>query len=160
MAQPSTLTTGAALAQPNDLDGFVAKAVKLAQDSQLRNRMAAAARAAACEATWDKINNKVAWRMADTIAERQREQGGTPQSAQAMPAVVQQLVPIYGWLMMNGAMRDVLMRRIVDARLMGGLGVIISFWAVTGIYMVFTEILLWTKGRLRAGERRASVSVA
>jgi len=148
------------LVPPNDLDGFVAKAVKLAQDSQLRNRMAAAARAAACEATWDKINNKVAWRMADTIAERQREQGGTPQSAQAMPAVVQQLVPIYGWLMMNGAMRDVLMRRIVDARLMGGLGVIISFWAVTGIYMVFTEILLWTKGRLRAGERRASVSVA
>ncbi|POR38919.1 GDP-mannose-dependent alpha-mannosyltransferase [Tolypocladium paradoxum] len=145
------------LVPPNDLDGFVAKALKLAQDEQQRRRMSRDARAAACEATWERINNKVAWRMVDTIAERRREQGRTPQSTQAMSATAQQLVPVYGWLMMNNATRDLLMRRIVDARLMGGLGVIITFWAVTGCYMIFTEILLWAKGRMR-GERKAVVA--
>ncbi|CAM1510859.1 Fc.00g083720.m01.CDS01 [Cosmosporella sp. VM-42] len=146
------------LIPPNDLDGFVTKAMKLAHDHDLRSRMGQAARTAACEATWDKINNKVAWRMADTIAERQQEQG-TSQSQQsnAIRPTTQQLIPIYGWLMMNDALRESLTRRIVDARLMGGLGIIISFWMVTGWYMVFTECFLWAKGRIRNGERRLSV---
>lgn len=146
------------LVPPDDLDGFVTKAMKLAQDKQQRLRMAKDARAAACEATWEKIGNKVAWRMADTIAERRREQGTTPRPTQAMSTTAQQLVPVYGWLMMNNATRELLMRRIVDARLMGGLGVIVTFWVVTGVYMIFTEIFLWAKGRMRAGERKAVVA--
>lgn len=146
------------LVPPQDLDGFVAKALKLATDHQLRARMAISARAAACEATWDKINNKVAWRMADTIAEREREQGNLQEqpatSSNTLAASAQSLVPIYGWMMMNDAFREEITRRVVDARLMGGLGVILSFWAVTGVYMVFTEVLLWAKGKMRAGEKK------
>jgi hypothetical protein len=41
----------------------------------------------------------------------------------------------------------------VDARLVGGLGVILVFWAVTGCYMAFTECALWVKGRLRSGSQ-------
>lgn len=155
------------LVPPEDLDGFVAKATWLAKDHAMREKMGKAARAAACEATWDKINNKVAWRMLDTINEREQEQaarkasdtssssssttGSSQPSDSAVSAVknlsAQQLVPMYGWLMMSDAVRTELARRIVDARLVGGLGVILSFWAVTGLYMVFTECVLWAKGR-------------
>lgn len=142
------------LIPPNDLDGFVTKAMKLAQDNPLRQRMATAARAAACECTWDKINNKVAWRMASTIAERETAQGKTtPALAPSLSSAAQQMVPVYGWLMMNDVMRQYVTRTIVDARLMGGLGVIVSFWALTGLYMVFTECLLWAKGRMRSEKK-------
>lgn len=142
------------LVPPDDLDGFVEKAMKLGRDHAARARMGESARAAALEATWEKINNKVAWRMADTIAESRRERDG-PRNRQLSKVGLdsQQLIPIYGWLMMNDAMRETLMRRVVDARLMGGLGVIVSFWMVTGWYMVFTECLLWAKGRWREAER-------
>ncbi|PNY27876.1 GDP-mannose-dependent alpha-mannosyltransferase [Tolypocladium capitatum] len=147
------------LVPPDDLDGFVTKAMKLARDERRRLRMSREARAAACEATWEKINNKVAWRMADTIAERERELGTAPRSAPAVSAAARQLVPVYGWLMMNNATRELLMHRVVDARLIGGLGVIVTFWAVTGCYVIFTEILLWAKGRMRgAGERNAAAA--
>ncbi|KAH6889310.1 hypothetical protein B0T10DRAFT_459968 [Thelonectria olida] len=142
------------LVPPSDLDGFVSKAMKLGQDYALRAKMGESARAAALEATWEKINNKVAWRMAETIAESKREREG-PQTRQLskMSLDSQQLIPIYGWLMMNDGMRATLTQRVVDARLMGGLGIIISFWMVTGWYMVFTECLLWAKGRWREAER-------
>jgi hypothetical protein len=137
------------LVPPDDLDGFVAKAVKLAEDHQLRFTMAKDARAAACECTWEKINNKVAWRMADTIAQRELEKGKAPQPTPAVTTTASQLVPVYGWLMMNNSVRETVTRSIVDARLMGGLGVILSFWVITGAYVVFTEGLLWAKGRFR-----------
>lgn len=149
------------LVPPDDLDGFVAKATKLACAHTLRSRMAIASRAAACEATWEKINNKVAWRMADTIAENERERAGkvqdqllTPASHSTRGPQQEQLVPIFGWLMMSDAVIGALTRSIVGARLLGGLGVILSCWAVTGLYMVFTECLLWCRGRMRAGERK------
>ncbi|KAH6609838.1 glycosyl transferase [Trichoderma cornu-damae] len=147
------------LVPPDDLDGFVAKAVQLAEDHQLRHAMAKRARAAACEATWEKINNKVAWRMADTIAQREQEQGKTSPrqpTAVSVSSPAQQLVPVYGWLMMNNALREAVTRRIVDARLAGGLGVILSFWVITGAYVAFTEGLLWAKGWMRAGDRKAT----
>lgn len=147
------------LVPPNDLEGFVMKATKLAQDVTMRAQMAQAARAAACEATWDKINNKVAWRMAECIEERENEQKKMLlQPSAPKPANPQDLVPLYSWIMLNGALRDTFIQRIVDARLMGGLGIICSFWVVTGCYMIFTECFMWAKGRLRAGERRPSVS--
>ena len=138
------------LVPPNDLDGFVIKAINLAHDHTLRSRMAISARAAACEATWDKINNKVAWRMADTIAEHEREQGKPQPLVAPVSLTAGGLVPIYGWLMMSDSIRQSLSRRIVDARLVGGLSIILSCWAVTGCYMAFTECLLWCKGRRRA----------
>lgn len=145
------------LVPPGDLDGFVTKAMKLGQDHVMRSRMAAASRDAACEATWDKINNKVAWRMADTIAEHQREKGrpvSLSTTSGPLSLTSPGLVPVYGWLMMNDAVRQTLTQRIVDARLLGGLGLILSCWVVTGLYMVFTECALWAKGRMRGGEKK------
>lgn len=159
------------LVPPEDVDGFVTKAIWLARDHTIRQKMGQAARAAACEATWDKINNKVAWRMAETIEAREMEKASyktatsdptTPATAPSPDSLdfslsgssssssglsAQSLVPVYGWLMMSDVVRTTLAESIVDARLMGGLGVIMSFWAVTGLYMAFTECALWAKGK-------------
>lgn len=141
------------LVPPKDLDGFVVKAMKLAHDSKLRQRMSVAAREQASECSWDKINNKVAWRMASTIAEREQDQGkSTPDTTigPSLSTAAKRMVPVYGWLLMNDGMRHIVARTIVDARLMGGLGIILSFWVLTGAYMLFTECVLWAKGRLRS----------
>ncbi|KAG7114281.1 beta-glucosidase G like protein [Verticillium longisporum] len=90
------------LVPAEDLDGFVDRVMGLAED----------------RATWDKINNQVAWRMADTIEEREKE--------------LAQLVP--------PAAREVVTSRIVDARLAGGLGVVMTFWVFTGLYLALTEV--------------------
>lgn len=139
------------LIPPNDLDGFVTKAIELAQNAKLRSRMGTAARAAACEATWEKINNTVAWRMADAIAEHEVELSNASPSPRHH-------VPVYGWLMLSGALRETLTQRVVDARLAGGLGVIASFWMVTGWYMMFTECCLWAKSRMRGGDSSAVIA--
>ncbi|KAK5996845.1 GDP-mannose-dependent alpha-mannosyltransferase [Cladobotryum mycophilum] len=144
------------LIPPDDLDAFVTKAAKLAQDHQTRFRMAKQARAAAEEATWEKINNKVAWRMIDTIAEHEEERTNPPEQTTTLASATQQLAaPIYSWIMMNQAARGALKRGVVDVRLLGGLGIILACWAFTGSCMVFTECLLWAKDRMRPTERKA-----
>ncbi|KAG6140967.1 hypothetical protein E4U28_003285 [Claviceps purpurea] len=147
------------LVPPRDLHGFVAKAVELAQDTQLRGRMSRRAREAACEATWEKINNKVAWRMADTIEDHRREQRGEQVVLSSGPwpysaASQNMLVPMYGWLLMSSGLREGVMRSVIDARVLGGLGVILSFWVVTGCYVLFTECIMWSRGRLRTEEAK------
>lgn len=145
------------LVPPDDLEGFVARATEIAGDHDLRARMGEACRAAACEATWDKINNKVAWRMADVIAEHRKSLSmpniRSPEEQQdditPLSLGAKQLVPVYSWLMMSNAVRELVTKSLVDVRLAGGLGVILSCWLVTGLYMVFTEVTMWTKGRWR-----------
>ncbi|KAG5950539.1 hypothetical protein E4U53_004885 [Claviceps sorghi] len=154
------------LVPPNDLDGFVTQAVKLARDATLRRQMARQARAAACEATWDKINNKVAWRMADIIEAHRREQHEGKQLSQA-PTTTEPcsssssssphaLIPIYGWMMMNNGLREAMTRSVIDARLLGGLGIIATCWAVTGCYVLFSECLMWAKSRARTEESKVA----
>ncbi|GAO16390.1 hypothetical protein UVI_02049560 [Ustilaginoidea virens] len=141
------------LLPPHNLEAFVTKAAELASDAALAQRLGAHARAAACEATWEKINNKVARRMADTIAEHERRDTGKPTSQPRAPLWnAQQLEPpVRGWLAMSDAVRDAVTRSIIDARLAGGLGVILTFWAVTGCYVFFTECLMRARGLARTG---------
>lgn len=55
------------LVHPADVDTFVGHVVELAGNKQLRERMSEAARIEAESATWEKINNKVAWHLADAL---------------------------------------------------------------------------------------------
>ncbi|ROT41974.1 glycosyl transferase group 1 [Sodiomyces alkalinus F11] len=137
------------LLPPQDLHGFVDRVMALAKDPARRAAMAQEARSLACEATWEKINNQVAWRMVDTIEGRRRElvRVGHAQHP-TLFANARALVQFYGWVMMNDAAREVIISWIVDAKMAGGLGIVITFWLFTGIYLVFTEVALWTKGRL------------
>ncbi|KXH68780.1 glycosyl transferase group 1 [Colletotrichum salicis] len=136
------------LVPPNDLESFVDKVMYLSKDRDCREVMASQARAMACEATWEKINNQVAWRMIDTIEERERERAQVTHRRVSIAMQASQLVPIYSWLLMNNAMRDVVVGRIVDAKLVGGFGVVMTFWFFTGMYLAFTEAALWAKGML------------
>ncbi|KAG6003401.1 hypothetical protein E4U21_002076 [Claviceps maximensis] len=156
------------LVPPNDLDGFVSQAVRLANDVTLRKKLSRQARDAACDATWDKINNKVAWRMADTIEAHRHEQQQDkqlsldpskirPPSSSPSHASPHTLMPIYGWLMMSSGLREAMTRSVIDARLLGGLGIIVSCWVVTGCYVLFTECLMWAKSRMRNEESKVAV---
>jgi glycosyltransferase involved in cell wall biosynthesis len=55
------------LTPPDDLEIFVNRVRLLAGDSKLRDRMATEAREEALRQTWDRINNRVAWYLADSI---------------------------------------------------------------------------------------------
>lgn len=104
----------------------------------------------ALQATWEKINNQVAWRMADTIAARQRELAQLAPARHApLFAGASKLSPVYEWVGVNEAAREVIASRIVDARLAGGLGVVVTFWLFTGLYLAFTELALFVKSRLQ-----------
>ncbi|TWU79097.1 hypothetical protein ED733_008719 [Metarhizium rileyi] len=149
------------LIAPSDLHAFVTKAAELADDHALRKRMGVAAREAACRATWDKINNKVAWRMADTIIQqREHEKGGQLSQDPAPSHTGRHVVPVSGLPMMNNALRETMSRSIIDARLIGGLGIILTFWTVTGCYVLFTECLMRrAKGIMSTGDRRVSSTI-
>ncbi|CAK7566108.1 MAG: hypothetical protein SEPTF4163_004042 [Sporothrix epigloea] len=168
------------LTPPPDLEGFVTKVLLLAGDADLRSQLAVNARRQACEATWDKINNTVAWRMMDVIDEReaalskaeleseleleaQQEQqavaadrerkpllgypSGTKLTAADSAAARKKLDPQTSWRLWAESIDT----SLVDARLTAGLGVILGFWGIVGIYLIFIKAALFLKGRVRVG---------
>ncbi|KAH6663956.1 glycosyl transferase group 1 [Plectosphaerella plurivora] len=138
------------LVAPDDLDSFVGRVMALAADRATREAMAVGAREMALQATWDKINNQVAWRMADTIAARRRELTQVALARHApLFAGAGKLAPVYGWVGVNETAREVITSRIVDARLAGGMGVVVAFWLFTGLYLAFTEVALFVKSKLQ-----------
>ncbi|KAK4446968.1 glycosyltransferase [Podospora aff. communis PSN243] len=148
------------LTPPESLDAFVEKVLLLARDAPLRERFKKNARAEAEEATWDKINNQVAWRMADTIAQSERERAellvGTklPQqedaaSSDAAVGVGGSLVmapsPLFGWL----AMSDAIKARASEVKVFGGMAAISASWVAVGAYLVFINAGIWVKKTFR-----------
>lgn len=131
------------LTPPDDLSAFVDKVVLLANDGKLRGRFRESALEQAREATWEKINNKVAWKMADTIQRREEElvevrmeDGSAAQSPSASA------VPVFGWLMLSNAVRET----VVGSKLAAALGVIMGFWGLVSVYLVFTKATRWVRG--------------
>lgn len=60
------------LVPPNDLDQFISCTRRLALDPKARATMAMAARQYADDTTWEKINRRVAWRIADAFEKHTR----------------------------------------------------------------------------------------
>lgn len=147
------------LTPPEDLGAFVDKVMLLAGDAALSEQFRGNARSQAEEATWEKINNQVAWRMADTIAESERErsellagrklpqQEGDPEdgSPSYSGGLVMAPTPIFGWLLMS----DTVKARLVDARVLGGMAAISVSWVAVGTYLVFINAGLWVKRAVR-----------
>ncbi|KAH8882908.1 glycosyltransferase family 4 protein [Thozetella sp. PMI_491] len=140
------------LIPPEDMNAFVEKVIELSNDKARREQFSIDARRQAEEATWEKINNKVAWRMIDTIEAREGTQAesqlaGDEHRAQAgKHKVVATTTPIFGWLFLSDAIRE----RVVDTRLTGSLAIISAFWAAVGLYLVFIKMGLWLKSYIRA----------
>jgi glycosyltransferase involved in cell wall biosynthesis len=61
------------LVPPDDLDIFVALVRQLSVDTRLISKLATSAREYADDTTWEKINNRVAWQMADAFEQRMAE---------------------------------------------------------------------------------------
>ncbi|KAI9744249.1 MAG: hypothetical protein M1818_002401 [Claussenomyces sp. TS43310] len=61
------------LVAPSDIDKFVKCIEQLGADKGLREKMGRRARQLALEATWEKINNRVAWQLADILAATQSQ---------------------------------------------------------------------------------------
>lgn len=129
------------LTPPDDLDAFVDKVVLLANDEVVRRRFSEDALQQAREATWDKINNKVAWGMLDTIREGEADLGEM-QLRDGEQTQQQAAVPVFGWLMLSEAVRNT----VVKSKLTAALGVICGFWGVVSVYLVFTKATRWVKG--------------
>jgi glycosyltransferase involved in cell wall biosynthesis len=132
------------LVPPSDLHGFVEKVVAL-DDFDLRRSMSLESRSMAEEATWEKINNRVAWKLAEALA-----------TQETAPAVQNFSIPIYSWLLLSPELRGFLGSLIVDFRLMGGIGIIFGVWCGLVITWILVQISLfartsapWARGILR-----------
>jgi glycosyltransferase involved in cell wall biosynthesis len=60
------------LVGPQDLDTFVSRVQRLAGDKTLLSTMSVAARTFTTETTWEKINRRVAWQLAQGLEEHRR----------------------------------------------------------------------------------------
>ena len=125
------------LVPPSDLDGFVEKVLKLG-DQQLRQMMSVESRRMAEEATWEKINNRVAWKLAEALESR---------PAPVEETVSSLSVPIYSWLLLSPELKGFLRSLIVDCRLVAGLGVIVGVWAGLVVTWGLVQLTLMVKGR-------------
>ncbi|KAI5919180.1 hypothetical protein F4810DRAFT_688725 [Camillea tinctor] len=121
------------LVPPDDLEGFVQKALELADDPGLRQRVSQAGRAQALEATWETIGNKVAWNMLQTIEDREKNEGSEIST--------QSVWLIKGLILYYAAIRRRVISKIVDAKLSFGLLTILGFWAWVSVYLFFTNMV-------------------
>jgi glycosyltransferase involved in cell wall biosynthesis len=147
------------LTPPADMAAFADKVMLLANDVVLRKRMSRNARRQAEEATWERINNKVAWRMAETIDQHQREKAAMKGVSQYSPEVeagrrATARMPVLEWLVP----RDVVRARIADARLARGMAAIFATWVAVGMYLVFIKVSLWVKMRAREASLSLPIS--
>lgn len=130
------------LTPPDDVSAFVDKVVLLSTNEAMRKRFSERALRQAQEATWDKINNKVAWRMAETILEREADvaelQLRGEERGQAARASA---VPVFGWLLLSDAVRET----VAGCKLTGALGAIGGFWGLITVYLGFTMARRWVK---------------
>ncbi|KAH8754945.1 glycosyltransferase family 4 protein [Hyaloscypha sp. PMI_1271] len=125
------------LVAPQDLETFVEKVLKLGNDAQLREEMAMESRKMAEDATWEKINNRVAWKLAEALEHQPCQQ----------PAQNNNAIPSYSWLLLSPELRGWLISLIVNMRLVGGLGVIVGVWGGLVITWLLVQSSLFVRAR-------------
>ncbi|KAI0595732.1 hypothetical protein F4775DRAFT_568086 [Biscogniauxia sp. FL1348] len=128
------------LVPPDDLEGFVGKVLALADDPKLRQQISEAGRAQALKATWETIGNKVAWKMLQTIGDRERNEDSEISTRSVW--LVKSLLLYYA------SVRRRVVSRIVDAKMLLGLLTILGFWACVSVYLVFTNAVHLARTRL------------
>ncbi|KAJ5100088.1 hypothetical protein N7532_007089 [Penicillium argentinense] len=77
------------LVPPHDLDEFTILTQSIAQDTERRSVLAAAARQYADDTTWEKINRQAAWQMADALTYTDQESHGPrPHPPHPRPGII------------------------------------------------------------------------
>ncbi|KAI0467720.1 glycosyltransferase family 4 protein [Xylaria cf. heliscus] len=132
------------LVPPSDLDGFVQKVLELGRDAELARRFGEAGRAQALLATWERIGNRVAWKMMDAIEEQELKREGAQDTCIAIP---QRNMPVVDNLFMGSASRKFATSLIVGTRILLSLLLIASCWGVIGVCLAVINIKHWAKTR-------------
>jgi glycosyltransferase involved in cell wall biosynthesis len=128
------------LVPPQDLAKFTQKVLILSNDVHLRQSFAVESRKMAEEATWEKINNSVAWKLAEALEYKELSRKG-----QAENNVV---IPVYSWLLLSSGLRGVLRSCIVNMRLFGGLGIIVGVWGGLVVTWLAVQSSLFVRMRM------------
>ncbi|KAK2069983.1 hypothetical protein P8C59_004522 [Phyllachora maydis] len=126
------------LVPKDDLDLFVERAVGLATDHARRKRMGEDARRQAEAATWEKVNNKVAWCMLKTMRACDQERAGASRRRRR-GALLRWGERQLGWAWAGDDMHQ----RIVDARMSSGLLVVFAFWVLVTVYLLVLVARPW-----------------
>jgi hypothetical protein len=138
------------LTPPDDMGAFVDKVMLLATDDGLRERMRGNARRQAEDATWERINNRVAWRMAETIEQSERERAElrarNKASVQGEEGHPEENTPLLDRLVPP----DLFQARVAKVRVAGGMLAISATWVAVGAYLVFIKAGLWMKTGVRS----------
>lgn len=118
---------------PNDLDGFVQRVLELGRDAELTRQFGEAGRAQALLATWERIGNRVAWKMLDALEGQERTTEGVKNTfATTIPQRNMSIVDsrLTGPAAQGGGAQ---VSFIARARTFLSLLLIVSCWGVIGI---------------------------
>ncbi|KAL3417789.1 glycosyl transferase group 1 [Phlyctema vagabunda] len=126
------------LVPPEALQTFVNKVVLLGNDCNLREAMANESRRLAEEATWEKINNLVACKLAEALQARTGATAVLPHPA----------IRFYSWVLLKKDIFSYLRSVIVDVKVLAGLGAVFGTWVGLVITWILVQISLTVKSRL------------
>ncbi|KAK9235411.1 hypothetical protein V1525DRAFT_410086 [Lipomyces kononenkoae] len=120
------------LVDPSDLEGFVSCVERLGQDAELRSTMGMCGRDIALQATWEKINNRVAWQIAEALSKNNRTSTMTTKFTRP---------DLYSWSSQLSYMRVTGQILIICGV---WLGLILTWWLVRASLVVKTSSL-WVR---------------
>jgi glycosyltransferase involved in cell wall biosynthesis len=152
------------LVPPSDVSTFVSRIEELSSNTSLRFAMGKTAREISLQATWEKINNRVAHQLADALTHQV-----PPTSLTASPAPAR---PISSLLLrrpiLSSGIGGTIISLLIDAQITAGVGIIFGVWCglvLTWLLVkagnlvkaqmpwVLSGIRRWRNGRLRERER-------
>lgn len=112
------------LVPPHDLEQYVNLVKRLSVDKNLRSEMALASRRYTCDVTWEKINKRVAWRIADALQQHL-------QTNQKRRPIRNYVVARY-----HGFKTDVVIPVVVRIRLYLAAMIVYLIWLLTAVVLL------------------------
>jgi glycosyltransferase involved in cell wall biosynthesis len=152
------------LVPPSDVSTFVARIEELTSNTILRSTMGKTAREISLQATWEKINNRVAHQLADALTHQAPPTSLATSTAPARP--ISSLLlrrPV-----LSSGISGAIISFLIDAQITAGVGIIFGVWCglvltwllvKTGNLVkaqmpwLLSGIRRWRNGRLRERER-------
>jgi glycosyltransferase involved in cell wall biosynthesis len=138
------------LVPPSEVDGFFNRVLEL-ENPQLRERMGKAGRDISCQATWEKINNRVAWQLADALSNQQSSSSDpVPAPTTAAPSTTAATTrPISSLLLRRpilSSLTGVFVSLAIDAQITAGVGIVFGVWCG----LIVTWVLVRTGNAVKA----------
>ncbi|KIX08943.1 uncharacterized protein Z518_00021 [Rhinocladiella mackenziei CBS 650.93] len=125
------------LVPPHDLDLFASLVKRLSVNAVLRSDMAAAARKFTCETTWEKINRRVAWQIAEGLEKHL-------QNVQAK----KKRRPIRNWLVARyyGFKAGIISPMVVRFRLHLAIMLVYLVWMMAAVVLILYGNKVFSRG--------------